>query len=79
MLGELGLPQERKRIVPDRPGHDRRYLLDSGKIREELGWRPLIDFETGIRQTIRWYTENRDWLAPLLGRSPVLEGEWTRS
>lgn len=79
VLGELGLPQERKRIVPDRPGHDRRYLLDSGKIREELGWRPLIDFETGIRQTIRWYTENRDWWAPLLGRSPVLEGEWTRS
>ncbi|MBB6421380.1 dTDP-glucose 4,6-dehydratase [Streptomyces sp. AK010] len=76
VLAELGLPQDRKMIVPDRPGHDRRYLLDSRKIRTELGWSPLVDFGTGIKDTIRWYAENREWWAPLRGRIPVSEGAW---
>jgi dTDP-glucose 4,6-dehydratase len=62
--------------VPDRPGHDRRYLLNSGKIRRELGWTPLVDFETGIRDTIRWYADNVDWWAPLLKRRAVDERSW---
>ena len=45
-------------FVTDRPGHDFRYAIDSSKIRRELGWRPTIDFEAGIEQTIRWYREN---------------------
>jgi len=47
--------------VTDRPGHDLRYAIDASKIRKELGWSPKETFETGIRKTIKWYLENRDW------------------
>lgn len=78
VLDELGLPASLKQEVPDRPGHDRRYLLDSTKIRRELGWEPLVGFEDGVRETVRWYADNRDWWEPLRGRSPVAEGGWAR-
>ena len=47
--------------MPDRPGHDRRYAIDATRIREELGWRPRHDFESGIVETVRWYLGHRDW------------------
>jgi dTDP-glucose 4,6-dehydratase len=47
-------------FVKDRPGHDRRYAIDSGKIRRELGWRPQESFESGLRKTVRWYLERRE-------------------
>ena len=50
-----------KRRVPDRPGHDRRYAVDFGKTRRELGWAPRYALEEGLSQTVRWYTENGDW------------------
>jgi dTDP-glucose 4,6-dehydratase len=50
-----------KTFVPDRPGHDRRYAIDATKVRNELGWTPRHTFETGLRETIRWYLEHRDW------------------
>ena len=49
--------------VPDRPGHDRRYAIDAGKIERELGWKPAETFESGIRKTVRWYLENQPWVA----------------
>ena len=49
--------------VADRPGHDRRYAIDAGKIERELSWRPAETFETGIRKTVRWYLDHPDWLA----------------
>jgi dTDP-glucose 4,6-dehydratase len=49
-------------FVKDRPGHDRRYAMDAGKIERELGWRPLETFESGIRRTVRWYLENEEWV-----------------
>ncbi|WP_433185276.1 dTDP-glucose 4,6-dehydratase [Actinoallomurus sp. CA-150999] len=76
VLDELGLPASLKTVVPDRPGHDRRYLLDARKIRRELGWRPTVSFETGIRETIRWYRDHRSWWEPLLSRRLVTEDAW---
>src|SRR5215211_6766989 len=73
VLAVLGKPAELKTIVPDRPGHDRRYLLDSTKLRTELGWRDEIPFEQGLEETVRWYAERRDWWEPLKERAPVAE------
>jgi len=49
-------------FVKDRPGHDRRYAIDAGKLERELGWRPAETFETGIRKTVEWYLANQDWV-----------------
>ena len=51
--------------VTDRPGHDRRYAIDAGKIERELGWKPAETFETGIRKTLSWYLENKKWIADI--------------
>jgi dTDP-glucose 4,6-dehydratase len=78
VLGVLGKPATLKEIVPDRPGHDRRYLLDSSKITAQLGWRPQIAFDQGLRETVEWYAANRSWWEPLRDRAPVVEGTWAR-
>ncbi len=49
--------------IRDRAGHDRRYAIDANKIQQELGWRPVETFETGIRKTVNWYLANQDWVA----------------
>jgi dTDP-glucose 4,6-dehydratase len=61
------------RFVPDRPGHDRRYAIDPGKIERELGWRAAESFESGLAQTIDWYLANEWWWRPL--RERVYGGE----
>ncbi|HZD86985.1 MAG TPA: dTDP-glucose 4,6-dehydratase [Gaiellaceae bacterium] len=66
-----------KTIVPDRPGHDRRYLLDASKLRSELGWQPQISFADGLRATVEWYRTNRGWWEPLRERALVRESAWT--
>jgi dTDP-glucose 4,6-dehydratase len=65
-----------KTIVPDRPGHDRRYQLDSSKLRRELGWEPAVAFADGMRDTVAWYAEHREWWEQLLDRAPVIEDSW---
>jgi len=77
VLDALGKPASLKTIVPDRPGHDRRYLLDSAKLRRELGWAPTVDFDDGIRDTVTWYASNRAWWEPLRDRAPVVESAWS--
>jgi dTDP-glucose 4,6-dehydratase len=53
-------------FVTDRPGHDRRYAIDAGRIQRELGWVPAHQFEQGIRETIRWYLDHQDWVRSVL-------------
>ncbi|KGJ06618.1 dTDP-glucose 4,6-dehydratase [Paracoccus halophilus] len=60
-------------FVADRPGHDRRYAIDPTRIRTELGWRPSVTVEEGLRRTVEWYLANEDWWRPLLGRQGVGE------
>ncbi len=79
VLASTGRPAALKTIVPDRPGHDRRYLLDSSRIRRELGWEPTVAFEEGLAATVDWYVANEAWWRPLIGRSPVVEGDWSGS
>jgi dTDP-glucose 4,6-dehydratase len=73
ILEHLGKPDTLKTIVPDRPGHDRRYVLDWSKIQAELGWEPTISWEQGIAETIDWYAANQAWWEPLRDRAPVVE------
>jgi dTDP-glucose 4,6-dehydratase len=61
ILDQLGKPHSLIRYVKDRPGHDRRYAMDFSKIDRELGWRPSISFEEGIRRTIEWYQRHQEW------------------
>lgn len=62
ILQHLGKPESLMQYVKDRPGHDRRYALDSSKMQRELGWSPKVSFEEGIRRTIDWYQANSAWL-----------------
>jgi len=48
--------------VTDRPGHDLRYAIDSGKLQRELGWKPSVTFEQGLEKTVDWYLSNQEWL-----------------
>ena len=60
------------RFVKDRPGHDRRYAIDAGKIANELGWKPTIQFDQGIRLTIDWYMNNTEWV------KRVIDGDYLK-
>ena len=57
----VGGYRDLKTFVPDRPGHDRRYAIDSAKARRELDWRPAHDLDSGLERTVRWYLDHRDW------------------
>ena len=62
ILSRMGKDESLITHVKDRPGHDRRYAIDSSKLRRELGWKPIhTDFDEGLRDTIAWYEGNRDW------------------
>ncbi|WP_411828845.1 dTDP-glucose 4,6-dehydratase [Paenibacillus larvae] len=66
ILQELGKPASLIEFVPDRLGHDRRYGIDSGKIRSQLGWNPACRFEHGIVQTVQWYVSHAGWWQSIL-------------
>ena len=67
-----GAPHDRLiAFVTDRPGHDARYAIDPARIRRELGWRPSVTLEEGLRRTVRWYLDNAAWWRPLLERQGV--------
>jgi dTDP-glucose 4,6-dehydratase len=58
-------------FVADRPGHDQRYAIDPKRIRDELGWRPSVTVDEGLRKTVRWYLDNTAWWQALLDRDGV--------
>jgi dTDP-glucose 4,6-dehydratase len=68
ILDQLGKPRDLIQFVTDRLGHDRRYAIDSSKLRAELNWKPLHRPEQGLRDTVDWYRNNRAWWEPLLHR-----------
>lgn len=57
---------ERIVMVEDRPGHDRRYAIDAGRIRQDLGWAAQVEFGEGLERTVRWYLDNENWWSPLV-------------
>lgn len=61
VLSLLGKPESLIEYVEDRPGHDFRYSLDCAKIKQEVGWSPLIGFDAGIEKTVKWYVQHQDW------------------
>jgi dTDP-glucose 4,6-dehydratase len=63
LLAATGKPASLIKYVQDRPGHDRRYAIDCSKAERELGWRPTVPFEEGLRDTVAWYRANADWVA----------------
>ncbi|TML22984.1 MAG: dTDP-glucose 4,6-dehydratase [Actinobacteria bacterium] len=77
VLDLTGKPASLKAIVPDRPGHDRRYLLDTSKIASELGWEPVHSWPEGLAETVTWYRAHREWWEPLKARALVEETAWT--
>ncbi len=62
LVDVLGKSRDLITFVPDRPGHDRRYAIDAGKIRGELGWEPAVTFDEGMAATVQWYLDNQEWL-----------------
>ena len=73
ILEVLGKPESLITYVKDRPGHDKRYAINSCKIQNELGWKPQTDFDVGMRQTIEWYKNNPKWI------ERILNGEYRKT
>ena len=77
VLALLGKPESLIRPVTDRPGHDRRYSLDCGKLRS-LGWAPAVPFDEGLRATVDWYREHESWWRPIKEQSPAFRDHYQR-
>ena len=77
VLKLLGKPESLIRPVTDRPGHDRRYSLDCGKLRS-LGWAPAVPFDAGLRATVEWYREHESWWRPIKEQSPAFRDHYQR-
>jgi dTDP-glucose 4,6-dehydratase len=78
VVAQMGLGEEAIEYVPDRPGHDFRYALDNTKVERELGWRPAVRFEDGLRRTVDWYRNHPEWWRSLKERlSRESRGFWT--
>ena len=78
----LGLMEKSNAMIEhvgDRPGHDKRYSIDSSKIQNEIGWKPAYDFDNAIKQTVDWYLKNKDWCEPLADEKMLHPQPWTIS
>ena len=79
ILGLMEKPNDMIEHVGDRPGHDKRYSIDSSKIQNEIGWKPAYDFDNAIKQTVDWYLKNKDWWEPLADEKMLHPQPWTIS
>ena len=79
ILSIMGKSNDLIDYVGDRPGHDKRYSIDSSKIQNEIGWKPADDFDNAIKQTVDWYLKNKDWWEPLADEKMLHPQPWTLS
>jgi len=79
ILSLMEKPNAMIEYVGDRPGHDKRYSIDSSKIQNEIGWKPAYDFDNAIKQTVDWYLKNKDWWEPLADEKMLHPQPWTIS
>jgi len=79
ILSIMGKSNDLIEYVGDRPGHDKRYSIDSSKIQNEIGWKPAYDFDNAIKQTVDWYLKNKDWWEPLADEKMLHPQPWTIS
>ncbi len=63
--------------VGDRPGHDKRYSIDSSKIENQIGWKPRYEFDDALKQTVDWYLQTQSWWAPLINENTLHPQPWT--
>ena len=77
ILGLMNKSNDLIEYVGDRPGHDRRYSIDSSKIQNEIGWKPKFDFDAALKETVSWYLENTEWWQPLADEKTLHPQPWT--
>ncbi len=77
ILGLMGKPLDLIENVGDRPGHDKRYSIDSSKIQREIGWKPKYEFDQALKETVSWYQNNPKWWEPLTNEKTLHPQPWT--
>ncbi len=77
ILNKMEKPLDLIEFVNDRPGHDKRYSIDSTKIQKEIGWSPTYDFEKALDETVTWYQNNEKWWEPLVNEQTLHPQPWT--
>ena len=77
ILNKMEKPLDLIEFVNDRPGHDKRYSIDSTKIQKEIGWSPTYDFEKALDETVTWYQNNQKWWEPLVNEQTLHPQPWT--
>jgi dTDP-glucose 4,6-dehydratase len=77
ILDIMDISHEMIEYVPDRPGHDKRYSVDSSKLEKELEWKPKYNFDEALKKTVTWYLENKHWWLPLIDEKVLHPQPWT--
>ncbi len=77
ILQIMNKPSDLIEFVPDRPGHDKHYSIDSSKIKNEINWTPQHDFDNALHETVNWYIENKQWWEPLIDEKTLHPQPWT--
>ena len=79
ILDIMNISHDMIEFVPDRPGHDKRYSIDSSKLEKEVNWKPKYDFDESLKETVTWYLENKEWWMPLIDDKVLHPQPWTLS